>query len=239
MSYSVSTLTPSQRRLKAEQERAVAGGFQESADYWRSILNDENNPTYAQMNAPEERKFREQTIPDIAEQYAGMGAGGLSSSGFRNSAVSAGVDLSERLAGMRANLRTQAAQSLNAMGENALNPVKENIIENQESGPGGGQYLAGAAAGAITGGLAGAPAGGVGAVPGAVLGGIAGLAGVHSQKKNAFGLPPISKQTDPYGGNSRFNNSAKPNMGSPYGGPPSPPQGGYNPNYQLPTYLNR
>jgi hypothetical protein len=226
-------LTPSQRKLKAEQERAARGGFQLSSDYYRDILNNEDNATINQAAAPELRRFNEQIVPDLAEQFAGMGAGGLSSSGFRNAAISAGTDLSERVGAIRANLRNEAAFNLNQMGEHALNPVVENVVENEEGGPNALHYAAGIAGGAATGALAGSAAGGVGAVPGAIYGGVAGGAGVAANSKslnvNAFGARPVAKKSNPYG-----------NSSSPYGNaPPPPPTGNYNPNYKLPTFLNK
>jgi len=122
----VSNLTPQQLRIQKNLEsaakgRGAGGAFGETADYWRDLLS--NNPeAFAAFEAPEQRKFQEQIIPDLAEQFAGMGSGGLSSSGFRNAAVGAGTDLSERLAAMRAGLRQNAAQNLSSLSQSALNP---------------------------------------------------------------------------------------------------------------------
>ena len=117
----VSNLTPEQLRLEKQRRGAASGAFGQAGDYWRDILS--NNPAaFAAFEAPEQRRFQEQIIPDLAEQFAGMGAGGLSSSGFRNAAVGAGRDLSERLAAMRAGLRESAASNLYNLGQAALTP---------------------------------------------------------------------------------------------------------------------
>lgn len=122
----VSNLTPSQLKnqnmlQQAGAKRGAGGAFGTSADFYRDILD--NNPQSLQeLYAPELRQFREQTIPDLAEQFAGMGAGNLSSSGFRNAAVNAGTDLSERLANMRQQLRFNAAQGLSGIGAQGLVP---------------------------------------------------------------------------------------------------------------------
>src|SRR5690606_16547979 len=76
---------------------------------------------------PEMRRFNQEIIPGIAEQFAGMGSGSLSSSGFRNSAVNAGADLSERLGAIRAQLRQQAAQGLSNIGQLGLGNYNQNV----------------------------------------------------------------------------------------------------------------
>ena len=117
----ISNLTPSQLKIQKERERAAKGGFGQAADYYRGNLGS-TPQDYAAFAAPELRQFREQTVPDLAEQFAGMGSGGLSSSGFRNAAVGAGADLGERLGSIRAQLRERAAQGLQGLSEGALNP---------------------------------------------------------------------------------------------------------------------
>lgn len=97
----VSTLLPEQQgtfnQLNSSiQGKGAGGAFGDAADYWRDLL-DPNGQTAEQMAAPQLRQFRESIIPDLAEQFAGMGSGGLSSSGFRNAGIQAGTDLSERL----------------------------------------------------------------------------------------------------------------------------------------------
>jgi hypothetical protein len=138
-SYSqLSRLGPEQKSLYAEllnasRQRGAGGAFGTAADYYRDLLSDDNS-TYNAFMAPDLRRFREQTIPDIAEQYAGMGAGNLSSSSFRNAAVNAGTDLSERLGAIRAQLRQQAAQGLTGIGQLGLQDYNENIYNQGQPG---------------------------------------------------------------------------------------------------------
>lgn len=117
----VSNLTPGQLRIQKERERASRGAFQDVGNYYRSNLSD-NPADFQAFAAPELRQFNEQIIPGLAEQFAGMGAGALSSSGFRNAAVGAGTDLSERLGALRANLRQNSAQGLQGLATGALTP---------------------------------------------------------------------------------------------------------------------
>lgn len=117
----VSNLTPSQLRLQRQRERQAKRNFRKAENYYRDILSD-NPEQFDAFAAPEMRRFQEQIVPDLAEQFAGMGSGALSSSGFRNAAVGAGADLSERLAAIRAGLRQNAAGSLANLGQMALTP---------------------------------------------------------------------------------------------------------------------
>jgi len=127
--YQQSTLGPEQQPgyqqlLRSIQERGAGGAFGESADYYRDLL-DPNSETANAMFAPEQRRFNEDIIPKLAEQFSGYG--GIGSSGFRNAAINAGTDLSERLGAIRAQLRQQAAQGLSNIGTLGLNTFNENI----------------------------------------------------------------------------------------------------------------
>lgn len=120
----VSTLLPNQQPLqeqlvKAGQESGAGGAFGDAADYYRSNLS--NNPAdFNAFAAPQLRQFNEDIIPNLSEQFAGMGAGGLSSSGFRNAGIQAGTDLSERLGALRAQLRNSSAAGLANIGQMGL-----------------------------------------------------------------------------------------------------------------------
>lgn len=180
----ISKLTPQQQKLHAQQVSAASGGFDQASNYYKDLLsNDSIN--FDQMAAPELRRFNEQIIPDLSEQFAGMGAGGLSSSGFRNAAVGAGTDLSERLGSIRAQLRSQGAAGLAGLAQNALNPTVENIREEPTEG-----FLQGIA-----------PA--VGTAVGAYFGGEPG-AGLGNLAGQGLNKAISSKgKSSPYGANSR------------------------------------
>lgn len=161
----VSNLTPSQMRNQKQLERAgrrrgAGGAFGDSADYYRDLLSN-NSADFDSFAAPEMRRFNEQIIPDLAEQFAGMGSGALSSSGFRNAAVGAGADLSERLGAIRAQLRQQGAAGLTNIGQMGLTPHSQ----WQTTQPGSEGFLSqiapavGTAAGAYFGGPIGASIG--------------------------------------------------------------------------------
>lgn len=119
-----------QQLIGAGMGRGAGGAFGQSADYYRSLLDNDPQALEAFM-APEMRRFREQISPDIAEQFAGMGAGGLSSSGFQNAQTAAATDLAERLARLRAGLRESAASGLSNIGSMGLGRFSENIMTEQ------------------------------------------------------------------------------------------------------------
>ena len=78
----VPTLLPNQIPLQQQLTKAgmgpgAGGAFGQSADYYRGLLG--NNPQdYQSFAAPAMRQFNEEIIPGLSEQFAGMGAGGLS-----------------------------------------------------------------------------------------------------------------------------------------------------------------
>jgi hypothetical protein len=198
-----STLLPEQEALldqltNAGQNRGAGGAFGESADYYRDLLS--NDPELLQQfNAPEMRRFNEQTIPGLAEQFAGMGSGNLSSSGFRNAAVGAGTDLQERLGAIRANLRQNAAQGLTNIGQMGLGNYSQDVMTEQGS-QGLLSSLGPAAVSAGLGFLTGGPGG-------AVVGGLSGLSGGMMKKGSTspYGGQQQQQQS-PYGNQSqRFN----------------------------------
>jgi hypothetical protein len=89
-------------------------GHGEAIDYQRQLM-DPSSQAVNQFAAPYMQQFEQQTIPGLAERFAGLGGGmggGLSSSGFGQSLSSAAGNLQTQLAALKAGLGQQAAQSL-------------------------------------------------------------------------------------------------------------------------------
>ena len=131
----VSTLRPEQEALyqqavNAGMGRGAGGAYGESADYYRDLLSNDSADFNSQA-APQLRQYNEQIVPGLSEQFAGMGAGGLSSSGFRNAQVAGATDLSERLGAIRANLRQAGAQGLQNIGQQGLQNYSQNMVTEQ------------------------------------------------------------------------------------------------------------
>ncbi len=186
----VSTLRPEQEPLYNQSVNAglnsgAGGAFGDSADYYRSLLSDDSADMEA-FAAPEQRRYQEETIPGISEQFAGMGAGGLTSSGFRNAQNQGSIDLSERLGQIRANLRQAGAQGLQHAGQIGLNNYSQNMVTQ----PGSEGFLSQIA-----------PAIGTGV--GAYFGGPAGAAAGYQLGqggKNSMGGNQVGGKTGPYNG---------------------------------------
>ncbi len=165
--------------LQAGQQPGAGGAFGQSADYYRDLLSN-NDQTNQMMAAPQMRQFNEEIIPSLSEQFAGMGAGGLTSSGFRNAAINAGTDLSERLGSIRAQLRNQGAAGLAGIGQAGLGQFNENIHRPA------GQGFLGSVAPAIGSGIGMALGGPIGGMIGGGLG-------------SAFGGGSSFGSSSPYG----------------------------------------
>jgi hypothetical protein len=156
-----------QQLIRALQGQGAGGAFGSAADYYRSLLSDDP-AVLQQFFAPEQRKFQEQIIPGLSEQFAGMGAGGLSSSGFRNSITNAGTDLAERLGAIRAGLKQQGAAGLSGLGQIGLGNYSQPVETQQGSqgflgsfGSGIGNAVGQGVGGYLTGGPVGGTAGAV------------------------------------------------------------------------------
>lgn len=194
----VSTLRPEQEGLyqqliKALMQKGAGGAFGTSADYFRDLLSDDSQSFDAFAN-PILRQYREQILPDLTEQFAGMGAGGLSSSGFRNAALQSGVDLGERLAQMRAGLRQNAVQGLQNLGSMGLQPYSQ--MMTTQPGTQGFLPTISSAAGTALGAYLGGPGG---AAAGNKLGEVAGnaLSNLFSQNSTATNSNPYQSNFTP------------------------------------------
>lgn len=163
----VSNLRPdqellSQQAVKAGQGSGAGGAFGQSADYYRNLLSD-NPADMEAFNAPAMRQYYQDIVPGLSEQFAGMGAGGLSSSGFKNAQVQGATDLAERLGQIRANLRQAGASGLSNIGQLGLQNFQQNydvpgtpgFVESMAPaiGSAAGMAIGGPIGGAIGGGL--------------------------------------------------------------------------------------
>jgi len=93
---------------------SIGQGNEESMDYLRQLMNP-NSEAVNQFTQPYMNQFENETVPMLAERFAGMGGGmggGTSSSGFGQSLSMAGSDLQTKLAALKAGLGQQAAGQL-------------------------------------------------------------------------------------------------------------------------------
>lgn len=188
----VSLLRPEQEPLYQQLVNAgigsgAGGAFGGAADYYRNLLSD-NGADYQAFAAPMLRQYNQDIVPNISEQFAGMGSGGLSSSGFRNAQLQGATDLAERLGALRASLRQSGAQGLQNIGQLGLQGYSQNMV-TQPGSPGFLSSVAPAVGGAI------------GTAIGGPVGGFIG-SGIGNAAGNWFGGQGnrVGAHTGPYGG---------------------------------------
>jgi len=183
----VSLLRPEQEGLynqliNSNKGRGAGGAFGTAADYYRDLLSNDSED-YDAFSAPMLRQYNQDIVPGLSEQFAGMGAGGLSSSGFRNAQIQGATDLSERLGAIRAQLRQNAAQGLQNIGQQGLQSYSQNMVTEP-----GTQGMLAPALGAVGTALGGPVLGAVGSTFG-------------NAAKNWFGGQgnKVGANTNPYG----------------------------------------
>jgi hypothetical protein len=124
----LSTMTKEQEALFNQllQMLGSQGGMgmagQEATDYWRQFL-DPNSEAFKAFEEPYRQQFEQETVPMLAEKFAGFGGGmggGLSSSGFGQSLSAAGGNLQATLAALRGQLAQQAAGNLSGQYQNLM-----------------------------------------------------------------------------------------------------------------------
>lgn len=192
----VSTLLPEQEELlqqglNAAKGPGAGGAFGDVADYYRNNLSD-NPADFNAFAAPAMRQYNQDIIPGISEQFAGMGSGGLSSSGFRNAQVQGATDLSERLGALRAQLRQNSAQGLQNIGQLGLQNYSQNMV-TQPGTEGFLPSLSNSLGSAVT----------------SLAGGFANSYG-NKLGENAFGGTKVGANSSPYGANNSASQSSGP-----------------------------
>lgn len=133
------SMTGEQSQLLAQLLGGLGGPLQSGLGNIQDLLT--GGPgAFEAFEAPAMRQFEEQIVPRIAERFAGgLGGGGLGgqqSSAFAQTLGQAGAGLTERLAGQRAGLQSQALgqlSSLLGLGMGAQ-PFQYQQIPGQEGG---------------------------------------------------------------------------------------------------------
>lgn len=86
-------------------------GYQQGQEWLSALFNDPE--FFNKFEAPLQRQFQEQTVPDLANRFASMGSGGaLGSTGFRNQLAREGSNLSTNIAALRGGMQQQAIPQL-------------------------------------------------------------------------------------------------------------------------------
>lgn len=104
------------RSMKSAQDVTQNPQFNTGTNYLNSLYNDQD--FFNRFEAPLQRQFQEQTIPDLANRFASMGSGGsLGSTGFRNQLAREGSNLSTNIGALRAGLQQQSLPQLFASSQ--------------------------------------------------------------------------------------------------------------------------
>jgi hypothetical protein len=134
--------------------------YQQGSNWLQQILSG-SPEAFSAFEAPYKRQFQEETVPGLAERFAGMGtgAGGMSSSGFNQAMAHEAGTLSENLAAMRGQMQQGAVGQALGYAEqpfsNQMSMLQLRPHENyyQQGSPGLMGYLGGMAGQAMGGGL--------------------------------------------------------------------------------------
>ncbi len=85
--------------------------YQQGNEYLMSMFSDPE--FFKNIEAPMQRQFEENTIPDLANRFASMGSGGaMGSTGFRNQLAREGSNLNTNMAAMREQMKMGAVPQM-------------------------------------------------------------------------------------------------------------------------------
>lgn len=129
----VEQFTPEQKQFMGLLSNALmggkggqAGGFNQAFGLLQQYLNPESD-LYQNFEAPYLQQFQDQTIPMLAERFAGAGgpsggglSGALSSSAFAQSLGSAGSQLQTNLAQMKSGLQRESIADILGLSKNFM-----------------------------------------------------------------------------------------------------------------------
>ena len=109
------------KSMKGNADITQNQNYQSGQDWLQSLYNDP--AFFDKFEAPLQRQFEEQTIPDLANRFASQGSGGsLGSTGFRNQLAREGSNLHTNIAALRGGLQQQGVnQSLQYAQQPAQN----------------------------------------------------------------------------------------------------------------------
>lgn len=155
-------------------QQGQGGNYQQSQDYLGRMISG-SGEDYERFAAPFKTQFEQQTLPGIAERFAGLGGGlgggTMGSSGFAQALGGAGTQFQSNLANLYAQIQQQAAgqamgQFNNLAGMGLGTRAFENIYQPGSTGALGGM-LSGLGQGLGTGlgmGIGGGLTGGAGGI---------------------------------------------------------------------------
>lgn len=123
----VPSMTPEQEQLLNQFVQMLQGGGQLGEGYEQALsqlkqLMDPSSSASQQLTQPYLQQFQQETVPGLAERFAGMGAqgGALSSSGFGQALGSAGANLQSQLASLKSQISQGAMKDILGQYQSSL-----------------------------------------------------------------------------------------------------------------------
>lgn len=120
--------------------------YQQGSD-WLSNLFGNDQGFWNQFEAPLQRKFSEETTPDLANRFASMGSGGsLGSTGFRNQLAREGSNLGTNIAALRGGMQQQGVGQALQYGQQPVQNWMQQLMgvlnptQNTYQGPSTGGF---------------------------------------------------------------------------------------------------
>lgn len=97
--------------MRGSQDITQNKGYQQGQEWLMSMFNDPE--FFKNFEAPLQRQFQEQTVPDLANRFASQGSGGaMGSTGFRNQLAREGSNLHTNIAALRGQMQQGAIPQL-------------------------------------------------------------------------------------------------------------------------------
>lgn len=102
-------------------------GYQAGMNYLMDLYG-QSPQAFEKFKAPYMTQFKESTVPQLSEQFAGMGAGGMGSSSFNQAMAHAGSSLSEQLASMMEGYKGQMLPQLLGYSQAPMNEYSQQMM---------------------------------------------------------------------------------------------------------------
>jgi hypothetical protein len=131
----MSHFMPGQQRLSDKMfDNLQSGGiygqggdaYGKGMDYLSDLFSGKGE-SFDKLAAPYQRKFSEQTVPDLSARFSGMGYGGVNSSGFNAAMGQAGERVNENLASMFEKLKSQNLGNLQGLAGMPFDQAKSGL----------------------------------------------------------------------------------------------------------------
>lgn len=130
-----STYNPNQLGMMDQILNSLKGGapniennqnYQQGQDWLHSLFNDPE--FFKNMEAPLQRQFQEQTVPELANRFAGMGAGATGSTAFRNQLGREGSNLHSNIAALRGGMQQQGVNQSMQYAQQPFNNYMQQLL---------------------------------------------------------------------------------------------------------------